>query len=164
MRDAAEQTSRPGATRGIPGPCPPPDCLCPPKRKLCPPPDCLCPPKRKLCPPKRGLCPKEINRLGDSGAQIEVQISVFCGWRPFFFFWRSPVFGRKNPLNLRFRPENPLQFQWRPFFFFNVRTLFYIVSLLMMSQMRLDNNEKNVESIIVQCTTTVQNRIIFSSL
>ena len=37
-----------------------------------PPPDCL-------CPPKRGLCPKEINRLGASGAQIEVQISVFCG-------------------------------------------------------------------------------------
>ena len=34
----------------------------------------------------------------------------------------------------------------------------------MMSQMRHDNNEKNVESIIVQCTTTVQNRIIFFSL
>ena len=42
------------------------------------------PPKRKLCPPKRGLCPEEINRLGASGAQIEVQISVFCGLTPGF--------------------------------------------------------------------------------
>ena len=144
MRDAAEQTSRPSAV--------PPTWL-------------LVPPQTKIVPPKRGLCPKEINRLGASGAQIEVQISVFCGWRP-FFFWRSPVFGRKNRLNLRFLPENPLQFQWRPFFFFNVRALFYIVSLLMISQMRHDDNEKNVKSIIVQCTTTAQNRtgIIFSSL
>ena len=48
-------------------------------RGRAPPTDCLCPPKRKLCPPKRGLRPEEINRLGASGAQIEVQISVFCG-------------------------------------------------------------------------------------
>ena len=78
-----------------------------------------------LCPPKRGLCPEEIYRLGASGALIKVQISVFCGltpdfvtflgWDLFFFFWRSPVFDRKNCLNFRFRPENPLQFQWRPF-------------------------------------------------
>ena len=46
--------------------------------------DCLCPPKQKLCPPKRGLCPEEINRLGTSGAQIEVQISVFGGLTPDF--------------------------------------------------------------------------------
>ena len=55
----------------------------------------LVPPKWKLCPPKRELCCEEINRLGASGAQIEVQIRVFCGltpdfltflgWRPFFF-------------------------------------------------------------------------------
>ena len=32
-----------------------------------------------------------------------------------FFFWRSPDLGRKNRLNSRFRPENPLQFQWRLF-------------------------------------------------
>ena len=34
--------------------------------------------------------------------------------------------------------------------------------LLMTSQMRHHNNEKHVES-IVQCTTTIQNRFIFSS-
>ena len=96
---------------GIPGPCPPTDCLCPPNENC--------------ASPKRGLCPEEITRLGTSGAQIEVQISVFCGltpdfvtllgWRP--FFWRSPVIGQKNRLNFRFWYENPLQFQWRPFFF-----------------------------------------------
>ena len=42
------------------------------------------PPTDCLCPPKRGLCPEEINRLGASGAQIEVQISVFCGLTPDF--------------------------------------------------------------------------------
>ena len=34
-------------------------------------------------------------------------------WRPFFFlffFLRSPVFGRKNRLNFRFQPKNPLTF------------------------------------------------------
>ena len=59
-------------------------------RGRAPPSDCLCPPKRKLCPPKRGLCPEEINRLGASGAQIEVQISVFCGLTPDL----SAVYGR----------------------------------------------------------------------
>ena len=50
-----------------------------------PPTDCLCPRKRKLCPPpKRGLRSEESNRLGASGAQIEVQISVFCGLTPDF--------------------------------------------------------------------------------
>ena len=95
-------------------------------RGRAPPNDCLCPPKRKLCPPKRGLCPEEINRLGATGVQIEVQIGVchryfcsfcgltpdfmtFLGWRPFFFgdhlfsagktAW-IPDFGRKIPLNL----------------------------------------------------------------
>ena len=66
-----------------------------------------------LCPPKRGLFPEEINRLGASGAQIEVQISVFCGWRPFFFgdhlFWAGKTawicdFGRKIPLTFCFSP------------------------------------------------------------
>ena len=28
-----------------------------------------------------------------------------------FFFWRSPVFGRKNRLNFRFRPKNPSRFR-----------------------------------------------------
>ena len=100
------------APRGsIPGPCPP--------KWL------LVPFKRKLCPPKRGLCPKEINRLGAAGVQIEAQIGIchwnfrnfcgltpdfmtFLGWKP-FFFRKSPVFGRKNRFNSRFRPENPFE-------------------------------------------------------
>ena len=42
------------------------------------------PPNENCAPPKRGLCPEEINRLGASGAKIEVQISVFCGLTPDF--------------------------------------------------------------------------------
>ena len=93
---------RPGATGGIPWPCPP--------KWL------LVPPKRKLCPPKRGLCPEDIDRLGATGLQIEAQIGVcdryfcnfvgltpdfmtFLGWRPFFYLEIT-----------RFRPEKPLKF------------------------------------------------------
>ena len=43
-----------------------------------------CAPQTKIVPPKRGLCPEEINWLGASGAQIKVQISVFCGLTPDF--------------------------------------------------------------------------------
>ena len=43
-----------------------------------------CAPQTKIVPPKRGLCPKEINRLGASGVQIEVQSSVLCGLTPDF--------------------------------------------------------------------------------
>ena len=43
-----------------------------------------CAPQTKIVPPKRRLCPEEINRLGASVAQIEVQISVFCGLTPDF--------------------------------------------------------------------------------
>ena len=98
---------RPGATGGILRPCPPQMTACaPPKQKLCP-------------PPKRGLCPEEINRLEATGVQIEAQIGglhdVF-GMKT-FFFWRSPVYGRKNRLNFRFRPENVLEFLGRLFFF-----------------------------------------------
>ena len=85
------------------------------------------PPKRKLCPPKRGLCPKEINRLGASGAQIEVQISVFwgltpdfvtfLGWRPFFLFLRSPVFGRKNAWISDFGRKIPFNYCFWPCLF-----------------------------------------------
>ena len=68
---------RPGATGGIPGPCPPNDCLCPPQTKS--------------VPPKRGLRPEEINRLGATGVQSEARIGVcqryfcnFCGLTPDF--------------------------------------------------------------------------------
>ena len=37
-------------------------------------------------------------------------------WRA--FFWRTPDFGRKKPLNFGLRPKNHSQFQWRPFYFF----------------------------------------------
>ena len=89
----------PAPRGGIPGPCPPNWLLVPPKRKTAPPSE---------------DCPEEINRLGASGAQFKAQISVFCGltpdfvtflgWRP--FFWKSPVFGRKNRLKFRFWPWN----------------------------------------------------------
>ena len=36
----------------------------------------------------------------------------------FFFFWRSPNFGRKKRLNFGFRPKNHSEFWRRPFFFF----------------------------------------------
>ena len=36
----------------------------------------------------------------------------------FFFFWRSPNFGRKNCLNIGFRPIIHSEFWRRPFFFF----------------------------------------------
>ena len=78
---------RPGATGGIPGPCPPEMTAC-------------APPNENCAPPERGLCPEEINRLGVTGVQIKAQIGVchryfcnFCeltpdfmtylGWRPF---------------------------------------------------------------------------------
>ena len=40
-------------------------------------------------------------------AEKFVSISV----KTFFFFLRSPVFGRKNHLNFGFRPKNPSQFR-----------------------------------------------------
>ena len=36
----------------------------------------------------------------------------------FFFFWRSPSFGRKKALNFGFRPKNHSECWRRPFFFF----------------------------------------------
>ena len=43
----------------------------------------------------------------------------------FFVFWRPPDFGRKKPLNFRFRPENHSQFRWRPFFFCFLETTWF---------------------------------------
>ena len=101
-----------------------------------PPTDCLCPPKRKLCPPKQGLCPEKIIRLGalerksrpklvffvdlklekalefpiSAGKSLEISVKTF------FFFWRSPVFGRKKYLSFRFRPENHFEFSQHALF------------------------------------------------
>ena len=60
-----------------------------------------CPPDWVLVPPKRGLCPEEINRVGASGAQIEVQISVFGGLTPDFVTFLGITC---------FRPEKTLEF------------------------------------------------------
>ena len=95
------------------------------------------PPQTKIVPPKRGLCPEEINRLGATGVQIEVQIGVFGGLTPSFWDedlfifeitcfrpekplenFREELFFLENRLNFRFRRENPLQFNRRFFFFF----------------------------------------------
>ena len=38
--------------------------------------------------------------------------------KPFFNFWRSPVFGRKKTLSLWFRPKKAFEFRRRPYFFF----------------------------------------------
>ena len=107
--NAAGILPRPGATGGHPG---------------------AVPPKRKLSPPKRGLCPEEISRL--AGCWSANRSPNLClplvflyilwtktgfhdifGMKTFFFiflfFWRSPVFGRRNRLNSRFRLINPSQ-------------------------------------------------------
>ena len=105
---------RPGATGGPTGAVPPQMTACAPNENC--------------GPHKRGQCPEEINRLGASGVQIEAQIGVFCGLTPdfmtfldedffFVFFLEITCFSaRKNRLNFRFRPENPLQIWRRPFF------------------------------------------------
>ena len=41
------------------------------------------------------------------------------------FFWRSPVFGRKNRLNFQFWPEKAFGFRRKPFFFFEI-TCFWL--------------------------------------
>ena len=61
-----------------------------------------------LCPPKRGLYPEEINRLRASGAQIEAQISVFCGLTPDFVTFLASFFFFLDIIC--FRPEKPLEF------------------------------------------------------
>ena len=86
-----------------------------------------CAPQTKIVPPKRGLCPEEIKRLGALERKSRPKLVFFVDLHKFlrrfwdedlffvfcffFFFWRSPVFGRKNYLKFRFRPKNPLKFQ-----------------------------------------------------
>ena len=77
-------------------------------------------PNENCAPPARTVPRRNLQAGGYTGVEIETQIGVFCGLtsdfmtflgrRPFFFFfWRSPVFGRKNRFNFQFRPENPPQ-------------------------------------------------------
>ena len=107
LRGTSSQTRRHGGHTGA----------VPPQLTAC------APPKRKLCPPKRGLCPEEIDRFGalerksrpklvilvdlklekpleipiSAGKSLEISVKTF-------FFWRSPLFGRKIPLNFRTTP------------------------------------------------------------
>ena len=89
--------------------------------------NCLCPQTKIVPPPKRGLCPEEINRLVASGAQIEVQISVFwgltpdfvtfLGWRPFFFILENTCFWPEKPLEILISAGKPLAISVKTFFF-----------------------------------------------
>ena len=100
---------------GIPGPCPPTDCLCSPNENC--------------APPKRGLCPEEINRFRALERKCRPKLVLFVDLKlekplensisagkfleisvKTFFFWRSPVFARKKHLKFGFRPEIPFKF------------------------------------------------------
>ena len=69
--------------------------------------------KWKIAPPHTKRAPlKRLNLRNWEKNRPEI-------WRrPFFFFWRSPNFGRKKRLNFGFRPKNHSEFWRRPFFFF----------------------------------------------
>ena len=74
----------------------------------------------KTAPPK-GFGSRSCEGLAVIGTRIVEFCS--CGAHPksvktLIFFWRLPVFGRKNCLNFWFRLENLSEFQWRPFFLF----------------------------------------------
>ena len=108
-------------------------------RGCAPPNDCLCPPQTKIVTPQARTVPEEINRLGATGVQIEVQIGVcqryFCNfcrltpdfmtylkWRPFF-------------LNITcYRPEKTFKFlisaDWDKFLVHLCPSRIYINNLL----------------------------------
>ena len=90
------------------------------------------PPNENCAPPSEDCAPKKLTGSGLLERKSRSKLGVFVDWHQIlwrfgdedlFFFWRSPVFGRKNRLNFRFRLENPLQFQWRPFFFLEITCL-----------------------------------------
>ena len=62
----------------------------------------------------------------------------------FFIFSKSPVFGLKNRLNFRFRPQNAFGFRRRPFFFRNLSgtkiASFHFRNNENLGQVRLRNN------------------------
>ena len=71
--------------------------------------------KIKTAPPEGFWVPKLWRSCRDS-ARRTVWISDFgrkirLNFVEDLFFWRSPVFGRKNRLNFRFRPKKPSQFR-----------------------------------------------------
>ena len=62
------------------------------------------------------IAPPQTFELAKLGRKITLNFGEDLFF--FFFFWRSPNFGRKKPLNLGFRPKNHSEFWRRPFFFF----------------------------------------------
>ena len=73
------------------------------------------------CPPRNFVGRKKLLGL----AEKNVWISDFGQKKPSdfgkdLFFWRSPAFGRKKRLNLRFWPEKAFRFRRRPFFFYHL--------------------------------------------
>ena len=75
-------------------------------------------PKMKTAPPK-GFGTRSCEAL----AVVWTRIVEICGSGAHaqsvmtFFFWKSHVFGQKNPLNFRFWPKKTFKFRRRPFFF-----------------------------------------------
>ena len=83
-----------------------------------PPTDCMCPPNENCAPPSEDCAPKKLTGSGLLERKSRSKLVFKVDWHQilwrfwdedlfFFFFW---VFGRKNRLNLRFRPENPFDF------------------------------------------------------
>ena len=60
------------------------------------------------------------------------------------FFWRSPVFGRKKTLSLRFGPEKAFEFRQRPFFKFFWKSLnFHCTSIQFKANKNLGQAKQN---------------------
>ena len=86
-----------------------------------------CAPLNETCaPPSEDCTPKKLTGLGLLERKSRHKLVYFVDWvdwhrilrrfwdKDLFFFWRSPVFGRKNRLIFRFRLENPLKFSSSP--------------------------------------------------
>ena len=75
--------------------------------------------KWKIAPPPFENSPPQTSEFAKlDEISVSILVKTF-----FFFFWRSPNFGRKKPLNFGFRPKNHSEFWRRPFFFFLEITL-----------------------------------------
>ena len=66
-------------------------------------------------PPQTKRAPLQTFELAKLGRKIALNFGEDLFF--FFFFWRSPDFGRKKRLNFGLRPKNHSEFWRRPFFF-----------------------------------------------
>ena len=71
-------------------------------------------------PPHTKRAPPQTFELAKLGRKITLNFGEDLF---FFFFWRSPIFGRKK--TFEFRPKNHSEFWRRPFFFFLEITYFW---------------------------------------